>query len=89
MPTLQTPPSRILSATAGFVLLMSLFVFFCVPETKGVPIEELNEVIMQVGCQDSRVAYCQSVFQPWIAVVTRPAVARSWSHPRSWGRHGT
>jgi hypothetical protein len=32
---------------AGFVLLMTLFVIFCVPETRGVPIEELNEVIMQ------------------------------------------
>lgn len=32
---------------AGFVLIMTLFVIFCVPETKGVPIEELNEVIMQ------------------------------------------
>jgi hypothetical protein len=27
--------------------LMTAFVIFCVPETKGVPIEELNEVIMQ------------------------------------------
>ena len=32
---------------AGFVVLMTLFVILCVPETKGVPIEELNEVIMQ------------------------------------------
>jgi hypothetical protein len=32
---------------AGFVALMTLFVYFCVPETKGVPIEELNEIIMQ------------------------------------------
>jgi len=26
---------------------MTLFVYFCIPETKGVPIEELNEIIMQ------------------------------------------
>ena len=32
---------------AGFVLLMTIFVTLCVPETKGVPIEELNEIIMQ------------------------------------------
>lgn len=32
---------------AGFVLIMTIFVLLCVPETKGVPIEELNEVIMQ------------------------------------------
>lgn len=31
---------------AGFVLLMTLFVLLCVPETKGVPIEELSEVIV-------------------------------------------
>lgn len=36
----------------GFVLLMTIFVILCVPETKGVPIEELNEVIVQkVGGQ--------------------------------------
>ncbi|KAI8470525.1 MAG: general substrate transporter [Monoraphidium minutum] len=32
---------------AGFVVLMTLFVILCVPETKGVPIEELNEVVTQ------------------------------------------
>jgi len=31
---------------AGFVLIMTLFVLLFVPETKGVPIEELNEVIV-------------------------------------------
>jgi hypothetical protein len=39
--TLPAPPSQ------GFVLLMTLFVILCVPETKGVPIEELNEVVTQ------------------------------------------
>jgi sugar porter (SP) family MFS transporter len=30
---------------AGWVLIMTIFVIFCVPETKGVPIEELSEKI--------------------------------------------
>ena len=34
------------SPAAGFVLIMTLFVLLFVPETKGVPIEELNEVIV-------------------------------------------
>jgi hypothetical protein len=32
---------------AGFVAIMTIFVILCVPETKGVPLEELNEIIMQ------------------------------------------
>ncbi|KAF6258883.1 glucose transporter, partial [Scenedesmus sp. NREL 46B-D3] len=30
----------------GFVLLITLFVILCIPETKGVPIEELSETIV-------------------------------------------
>ena len=30
---------------AGFVIAMSLFVYFCVPETKGIPVEEVHEII--------------------------------------------
>lgn len=40
---------------AGFVFIMTLFVLLCVPETKNVPIEELNEVIMQKHWLWSRV----------------------------------
>ncbi|GBF88955.1 sugar transport protein [Raphidocelis subcapitata] len=40
---------------AGFVVIMTLFVLFCVPETKGVPIEELNEVVTQKHWLWSRV----------------------------------
>uniref|UniRef100_A0A383WEJ5 Major facilitator superfamily (MFS) profile domain-containing protein n=1 Tax=Tetradesmus obliquus TaxID=3088 RepID=A0A383WEJ5_TETOB len=39
----------------GFVLLMTLFVILCVPETKGVPIEELSEVIIHKHWLWSRV----------------------------------
>eukprot|EP00878_Enallax_costatus_P030584 GHUV01033323.1.p1 GENE.GHUV01033323.1~~GHUV01033323.1.p1 ORF type:complete len:122 (-),score=27.68 GHUV01033323.1:70-435(-) len=31
---------------AGWVLIMTIFVILCIPETKGVPIEELSEVIV-------------------------------------------
>ena len=30
---------------AGFVIAMSLFVYFFVPETKGIPVEEVHEII--------------------------------------------
>jgi hypothetical protein len=44
----RRPPRPLITPTrAGFVFIMTLFVIFCVPETRGVPIEELNEVIMQ------------------------------------------
>jgi hypothetical protein len=39
----------------GFVLLMTLFVILCIPETKGVPIEELSEVIIHKHWLWSRV----------------------------------
>ena len=32
---------------AGFVILMSLFVALCVPETRGIPVEEVYEIITQ------------------------------------------
>jgi MFS transporter, SP family, sugar:H+ symporter len=31
---------------AGFVVIMTLFIWFCVPETKGVPVEEVNQYII-------------------------------------------
>lgn len=40
---------------AGFVLLMTVFVILCVPETKGIPIEELSEVIVHKHWLWSRV----------------------------------
>ncbi|KAF6258859.1 sugar carrier protein A [Scenedesmus sp. NREL 46B-D3] len=39
----------------GFVLLMTLFVIICIPETKGVPIEELSEAIIHKHWLWSRV----------------------------------
>ncbi|KAF6250807.1 sugar carrier protein A [Scenedesmus sp. NREL 46B-D3] len=39
----------------GFVLLMTLFVILCIPETKGVPIEELSETIVHKHWLWSRV----------------------------------
>ena len=30
---------------AGFVAVMSIFVMLCIPETKGVPIEEVDELV--------------------------------------------
>jgi hypothetical protein len=39
----------------GFVALMTLFVILCIPETKGVPIEELSEVIIHKHWLWSRV----------------------------------
>eukprot|EP00775_Hariotina_reticulata_P009191 gene9191-9357_t len=41
---------------AGFVVLMTIFVIIAVPETKGVPIEELSEVILNKHWLWSRVA---------------------------------
>jgi hypothetical protein len=41
---------------AGFVVLMTIFVILAVPETKGVPIEELSEVILTKHWLWSRVA---------------------------------
>jgi H+/Cl- antiporter ClcA len=38
--------AAVAAAVTGFVFIMTLFVLFFVPETKGVPIEELNEVIV-------------------------------------------
>ena len=30
---------------AGFVVIMSTFVLLCIPETKGVPIEEVDDLV--------------------------------------------
>jgi len=53
-------PLRHLSALinlflVGWVLLMTVFVILAVPETKGVPIEELSEVIVNKHWLWSRV----------------------------------
>ena len=40
---------------AGFVILMTLFIIFCVPETKGVPDEEMDELIIRKHWLWSRV----------------------------------
>jgi hypothetical protein len=39
----------------GFVALMTLFVVLCIPETKGVPIEELSEAVIHQHWLWSRV----------------------------------
>jgi hypothetical protein len=39
----------------GFVAIMTLFVILCIPETKGVPIEELSELIVSKHWLWSRV----------------------------------
>ncbi len=31
----------------GIVVIMTIFVFFCVPETKGVPVEEIDVILMR------------------------------------------
>ena len=32
---------------AGFVILMTFFIIFCIPETKGVPVESVEKLIYQ------------------------------------------
>ena len=40
---------------AGFVIMMTLFVIFCVPETRGVPVEEVDELLIRKHWLWSRV----------------------------------